>query len=218
LVFALYLVASLHQLRRDVVATYEWAEATLALAREQLFPYWLAVGRITRGWALAHQGQGEEGIEEIRQGLAVYQATGAELGRPWFLALLAEAYGKAGRAEEGLHVVAEGLATAAQTREGFFEAEQCRLQGELLLAHAVPKHPVAESSFQQALTVARRQQAKSLELRAAMSLARLWQRQGKCTAAHDLLAPIYGWFTEGFDTPDLRDARMLLDELSGASR
>jgi class 3 adenylate cyclase len=101
LVFALYLVASLHQLRRDVPATHEWAEATLALSREQLFPYWLAVGRITRGWALANHGHGGEGIEEIRQGLAAYQATGAELGRPWFLALLAEAYGKAGQAEEG---------------------------------------------------------------------------------------------------------------------
>ena len=213
LVFALYLVASLHQLRREVVATHEWAEATLALAREQLFPYWLAVGRITRGWALAHQGQGGEGIAEIRQGLAAYHATGAELGRPWFLALLAEAYGKAGRAEEGLHVVAEGLAAAAHTGEGFFEAEQYRLQGELLLAHSGEKHPMAESCFHHALDSARRQQAKWLELRAAVSLSRLWQHQGKQAEAQALLAPIYGWFTEGFDTADLQEAKALLAEL-----
>jgi len=215
LVFALYLVASLHQLRRDVPATHEWAEATLALAREQLFPYWLAVGRITRGWALAHHGQGGEGIEEIRQGLAPYQATGAELGRPWFLALLAEAYGKAGRAEEGLHVVAEGLAVAANIGEGFFEAEQYRLKGELLLAHSLEKQTVAESCFQHALDSARRQQAKWLELRTAVSLSRLWQHQGKRVEARALLAPICGWFTEGFDTVDFQEAKALLAELEG---
>ena len=214
LVFALYLVASLHQLRRDVQATHEWAEATLALSREQLFPYWSAVGRITRGWALANRGQGAEGIEEIRQGLAAYQATGAELGRPWFLALLAEAYGKAGRAEEGLHVVAEALVVAAKTGEGFFEAEQYRLQGELLLARSVEKQTVAESCFHQALDSARRQQAKWLELRTAVSLSHLWQQQGKLVEARALLAPIYGWFTEGFDTVDLQEAKALLGTLS----
>ena len=214
LVFALYLVASLHQLRRDVQATHEWAEAAIALSRKQLFPYWLAVGRITRGWALANRGQGVEGIEEIRQGLAAYQATGAELGRPWFLALLAEAYGKAGRAEEGLHVVAEALVAAANTGEGFFEAEQYRLQGELLLARSVEKQTVAESCFHQALDSARRQQAKWLELRTAVSLSHLWQQQGKRVEARALLAPIYGWFTEGFDTVDLQEAKALLETLS----
>jgi class 3 adenylate cyclase/predicted ATPase len=214
LVFALYLVASLHQLRRNVPATHEWAEATLALSREQLFPYWLAVGRITRGWALANHGQGGEGIEEIRQGLDAYQATGAELGRPWFLALLAEAYSKAGQAEEGLHVVAEALAAAANIGEGFFEAERYRLKGELLLARAVEKHTVAESCFHQALDSARQQQAKWLELRTAVSLSRLWQRQGKHAEARQLLEPIYGWFTEGFDTADLQEAKTLLEELS----
>jgi len=214
LVFALYLVASLHQLRRDVPATHEWAEATLALAREQLFPYWLAVGRMTRGWALANRGQGAEGIEEIRQGLAAYQATGAELGRPWFLTLLAEAYGKAGRAEEGLPVVAEALVVAAKTGEGFFEAEQYRLQGELLLAPSVEQQTVAEACFHHALDSARRQQAKWLELRTAVSLSRLWQQQGKCEQASQLLAPIYSWFTEGFDTADLQEAKALLDALT----
>jgi class 3 adenylate cyclase/predicted ATPase len=213
LVFALYLVASLHQLRRDVPATYEWAEAVIALAREQLFPYWLAVGRITRGWALANHGQGGEGIEEIRQGLAAYQATGAELGRPWFLALLTEAYGKAGQAEEGLHVVAEALAAAANIGEGFFEAERYRLKGELLLARSLEHQTVAETYLQQALDSARRQQAKWLELRVATSLSRLWQQQGKHDTARQLLEPIYGWFTEGFNTTDLQEARALLEEL-----
>jgi len=213
-VFALYWAATLHQLRRDGQATHEWAEAEIALAHEQLFPYWSALGRMTRGWAWANQGQGVEGIEEIRQGLAAYQATGAELGRPWFLALLAEAYGKAGRAEEGLHVVAEALAAAAHTGEGFFEAERYRLKGELLLACSRENHTVAESCFHQALDSARHQQAKWLELRTAMSLARLWQQQGKRQEAHDLLAPIYGWFTEGFDTLDLQEAKALLDELA----
>ena len=213
LVFALYLVASLHQLRRDVPATYEWAEAMIALSREQLFPYWLAVGRITRGWALANDGQGGEGIEEISQGLAAYQATGAELGRPWFLALLAEACGKAGQAEEGLHVVAQALA-AYHIGEGFFEAERYRLKGELLLARSLENQTVAETCLHQALDSARRQQAKWLELRAATSLSRLWQHQGKRDTARQLLEPIYGWFTEGFDTTDLQEARALLEELT----
>jgi predicted ATPase len=172
------------------------------------------VGRITRGWALAYHGQGVEGIEEIRQGLAAYQTTGAELGRPWFLALLAEAYGKAGQAEEGLHVVAEALAAAANIGEGFFEAEQYRLKGELLLACSLENQTVAESCLHQALDSARRQEAKSLELRAAVSLSRLWQQQGKRAEARDLLAPIYGWFTEGFDTADLQEAQALLEALS----
>jgi predicted ATPase len=214
LVFALYLVVSLHQLRRDVPATHEWAEATLALSREQLFPYWLAVGRITRGWALAYHGQGMEGTEEIRQGLAAYQATGAELGRPWFLALLAEACGKAGQAEEGLHVVAEALTAAANIGEGFFEAERYRLKGELLLACSLEHQTVAESCLHQAIDSARRQQAKWLELRAAVSLSRLWQHQGKHANARELLTPLYGWFTEGFDTTDLREASTLLEELT----
>jgi len=163
---------------------------------------------------LAYHGQGVEGIEEIRQGLAAYQATGAELGRPWFLALLAEACGKAGQAEEGLHVVAEALAAAANIGEGFFEAERYRLKGELLLARSVENQSVAESCFHQALDSARRQQAKWLELRTAVSLSRLWQQQGKRVEARALLAPINGWFTEGFDTTDLREARALLEELT----
>ena len=184
----------------------------MALSTEQGFPYWLAVGTIWRGWALAVQGQAEEGIAQIRQGLTAFRATGSEFLRPYFLTLLAEAYAQRGQAEEGLAVVSEALETVATTGERFYEAELHRLQGELSLQ--VPTPPAeAEACLQQALAVARRQQAKSLELRAAMSLARLWQRQGKRDAARALLAPIYGWFTEGFDTADLQEARGLLDAL-----
>src|SRR5262249_11722730 len=146
-------------------------------------------------------------------GLSPLQATGAELGQPRFLALLAEAYGHGGQAEVGLGVVAEALAVAQGTGEHRDEAEVSRVKGELLLQHAVTNAPEAEAWFQRALALARRQQAKSWELRAAMSLARLWQQQGKRAEARDLLAPIYGWFTEGFDTADLQDARALLDAL-----
>jgi predicted ATPase len=150
----------------------------------------------------------------MRQGLAAWQATGQELGRPVFLALLAEAYGKVGQAEAGLSVIAEALALMDKIGERDHEAELYRLQGELFLRHAVPDAPQAEACFQQALTVARHQQAKSLELRAALSLSRLWQQQVKRTEARQLLADVYGWFTEGFDTPDLQEARALLDALA----
>ena len=174
-------------------------------------------GTILRGWALAEQGQGEEGIAQMRQGLAACRATGAELDRPYFLALLAEAYGKVGQAEEGLQRAGRGAGgSATDSGERYCEAELYRLKGELLLA-GCPRSSSAEAEacFQQALAIARRQQAKSWELRAAMSLSRLWQQQGKRAEAHELLAPIYGWFTEGFDTADLQEAKALLEELAG---
>jgi len=149
----------------------------------------------------------------MRQGMTAWQATGAEVDRPYYLALLAEGYGKAGRAEEGLHVLAEALAVVDAIEERYYAAELYRLQGELLLARSAGQHTEAETCFHQALDVARQQQAKSWELRAAMSLSRLWQRQGKRAEAYELLAPIYGWFTEGFDTADLQEAKALLAEL-----
>jgi predicted ATPase len=173
-----------------------------------------------RGWALVEQGQGEEGIAQIRQGLTAYRATGAEMARPYFLTLLAEAHGKVGEAEQGLAALGEALAQVEQTGERWYEAGLYRLKGELLLAQAGPKGKTeeVEQCFLQALAVARRQQAKSLELRAATSLARLWQQQGKHHEAHDTLSEIYGWFTEGFDTKDLQEAKALLDELSQGDR
>src|SRR5205823_6899358 len=134
-------------------------------------------------------------------------------GRPTFLTLLAEAYAAAGQAEAGLDALAEALALMDHTGERYYEADLHRLKGELLVQQAVPDAPQAEACLQQALAVARRQQAKSWELRAALSLSRLWKRQGKGTEARELLASIYGWFTEGFDTADLQEAKALLEEL-----
>ncbi|HEV8713986.1 MAG TPA: AAA family ATPase, partial [Candidatus Binatia bacterium] len=219
LAYALGMAARFHQLRREGQAVKERAEAMIALSTEQGFPYWLALGTIWRGWALAARGQTEEGIAQIRQGLAAYQATGAEAGRPWYLALLAEAYGKVGQAEEGLNVLTEALEVVNKTGERMYEAELYRLKGMLTLQSKVssPKSQVereAEEFFQKAIEIARKQQAKSLELRAVMSLSRLWQQQDKTAEARQMLAEIYGWFTEGFDTADLKEAKALLEELA----
>ena len=200
-------------------AAKEQAEAAITLSTERGFPHRLAEGVLLQGWALAMQGQTEEGIAQLRQGMAAWRATGAEIAWPLWLALLAEAYGKAGQAGEGLTVLAEARALVHKTEERFWEAELYRLTGELLLAQEDTrdkgqKLEAVETCFRQALDIARRQQAKSLELRATMSLSRLWQRQGKRTEAHALLAPIYGWFTEGFETADLREAKELLEALS----
>jgi len=210
---ALGWAALLRQYRREVQATHERAEATVTLCTEQRFPLTLAWGTILRGWARAEQEAGEAGMAEIAQGLAAYRTTGTEFFRPYFLALLAEAQRKVGRAEDGRRVLAEALTLVHTTGERYWEAELHRLQGELLLLQALPEAQQAAACFHQALDVARSQQAKSLELRAAMSLSRLWQQQGKRTEAHALLAPVYGWFTEGFDTADLQEAKALLEEL-----
>ena len=144
----------------------------------------------------------------------MHRTTGAELARSQLLALLAEAEGKVGRTAEGLSVLAEALAVAHSTGESAWEAELYRLKGELTLRQATPDAAQAEACFNQALTIAHRQQAKSWELRAATSLARLWQRQDKPAEAHELLAPLYGWFTEGFETADLQEAKALLEALA----
>jgi predicted ATPase len=187
----------------------------MTMATEQEFPQLLAQTTPLRGWALAACGHGEEGMTQIQQGLAASRATGATRDRPYHLALLAEASAQVGHTAKGLEAVTEALATLAQSGVRWWEAELYRLRGELLGQHAVAQPEEAEACFHQALAVARRQQAKSLELRAAMSLSRLWQRQGKRSDVLELLAPIYGWFTEGFDTADLQEAKVLLDELVG---
>ena len=213
LAFALSWAAYLHQLRREGHAAQDRAEAAIALCNEQGFAFWLAWGTIFQGWALAEQGHGEEGLSQIGVGLAAFQATGAEFFRPQHLALLAEAYGKGGQAEEGLTSVDEALAFAERNEERHYDAELYRLQGELLLQQSQTRHSEAEDCFQQAIAIAQQQAAKSWELRAATSLARLWQQQGKRAEARELLAPVYNWFTEGFDTADLLDAKSLLEDL-----
>jgi predicted ATPase len=203
-----------HQHCREVCATQERAEATINLATEQGFPFLMACGAILHGWVLAQQGQAQAGIEQIHQGLLTLRATGQEVLQPYFLALLAEAHGTLGEPEAGLTVLTEALTRVDTTGEQWYEPELHRLKGELLLQQNSDNQAEAETCFQQAISIARSQQAKSFELRAATSLARLWQQQDKRQEAHALLAPVYHWFTEGFDTLDLKDAKALLDALA----
>ena len=214
LAIALCHCALLHQFRRDVQLTEELSEELMAQSTEQGFAYWPAVATAMRGWVLAEWGQGEAGIAELRSAMAAIRAIGTVAELPWYLTLLAGAHGIVGQTAEGLDAIAEALALVASTNERFYEAEIYRVKGELLLKESGSNTGAeAESCFRQALDIARAQSAKSWQLRAATSLARLWRDQGQRTAAHDLLAPVYGWFTEGFDTPDLKDAKSMLDEL-----
>jgi predicted ATPase len=215
LVVAHHWAAYLHYRRREVAAVEAQAKILLALATAQGFPLWEANGTFWHGWALAMQGQDEAGLAQMHQGMAAIFATGNKLSRLFCLVLLAEVAEHAGQIAEGLRLLAEALAPLEASRRSHMLEEAYRLQGALLLRQAIPDVAQAEACFQQALAIARRQQAKSWELRAAMNLARLWQQQGKCAEARDLLAPVYGWFTEGFDTADLQEARALLDALGG---
>jgi predicted ATPase len=223
LAFALSLAAECHLLRREGQAAQERAEAVLTLSLEQGFAIWLATATMLRGWALAEQGQGKQAVGLMHQGLAATLATGAKLGQPYYLARLAEVCGKVGQIEEGLARLAEALAIVDNTGERHYEGEMHRLKGELTLqqfkvqdsqSKVQSLESEAEACFQKAIAISRRQQAKSLELRAVMSVSRLWQKQGKKKEARKLLAEIYGWFTEGFDTLDLREAKTLLEEVS----
>jgi predicted ATPase len=214
LALALNWAAMFHQFRHEGRATQERAEVAMSLAMEQGFPYWIVHSVILRGWALVQQGQAQEGSEQLTQGLRAFRATGIEINRSYVLALLAEAQGALGEPEAGLAVLVEALALVDTMGVHWYDPELYRLKGELLLQQSSDNHAEAETCFQQAISIARSQQAKSFELRAATSLAKLWQQQGKRQEAHDLLAPIYGWFTEGFDTTDLQEAKALLEALA----
>ena len=179
LIYALVWAATIRQFRRERQAALELTEPIMALAREQGFALWVAWGTILQGWELSERRQGTEGMAQIREGTAAWRSTGAELFHPHFLAILARAYAEGGQATEGLSTVAEALAIIDRSGERLYEAELYRLKGELLLKQTAPDVQEAATCFQQALDIARSQQAKSLELRAAMSLARLWQQQGK---------------------------------------
>ena len=213
LTYALVFASALSMFRREAQRVQEQAEAAIAVAREQRFARWLAVGMGWRGWAIAEQGDVQEGLAQLLQAPAV--------GLSQQPLRLAEVYGKADQPEAGLRVLTETLATVSSNGERRFEAEIYRLQGELLLRQATgpdgsptaQAEVEAEACFRRAIEVARWQQAKSFELRAALSLSRLWQRQGRHTDSRDLLATVYDWFTEGFDTPDLQEAKTLLEAL-----
>ena len=202
------------QLCRGVPAVLEYAEAAVALSTEQGFPLWVAMGTILREWTRAKQCQAEEGLAPLRQGIASARATGAAVTIPYFYTVLADVCDHLGHPDDGLQALAEAHTLIEQHEERWWEAEICRLRGVLLLRQPGILQAEAETWLQRALDVAWRQEAKSLELRAAMSLSRLWQQQGKRQEAYGLLAPIYGWFTEGFDTADLQEAKTLLEELA----
>jgi predicted ATPase len=257
--------ALLHQFRRDQQLTLERAETTIAFCHDQGIPFWSAMATANKGWALAEQGQIETGLVELQKGTADWQGLGARTMQPYWYALLAEIKGKAGDPEEGLHILADAIVESQQTGERLYEAELYRIKGELTLQKGAgdwglgtgssspqapslkPQVPMevvaeAEASFLKAIAIAQQQQAKSLELRATVSLARLWQQQAveqgagskergagsaeqgsrttqdatraKLAEAHSMLSDVYNWFTEGFDTKDLQEAKTLLDELS----
>lgn len=211
-VFALSMATVIHHFCQETQLVQERATTVVTLSTEQGLAQWEAHATIMRGWTLTEQEKAEEGIEQTRRGLVAWQATGSGLARTYYLALLAEVYLRIGELETGFSTLGEAFAAADQRDERWWEAELHRLQGELLLTQG--EDTKAEASFHRAIEVARRQQAKSLELRAVMSLSRLWQKQRNVEEARGLLAETYGWFTEGFDTPDLQAAQALLQQLS----
>jgi len=222
--------AAFYACRRDVDAVRELTDAAVPQATDHGFELLLNLGAVHRGWVLAESGAPEHGAAQIRDGVTAYRTNGAALGLPTFLGFLAGAYRKCARAEDGLAVIEDALAVSEATGAHYWDAELRRLQGTLILGTGAAPRRVAgrrrsasterdaESCFVSAIEIARRQQAKSLALRAATSLSRLWQRQGKTSEAHALLSEAYGWFVEGFEAADLTEARALLEQLDGATR
>jgi predicted ATPase/DNA-binding winged helix-turn-helix (wHTH) protein/class 3 adenylate cyclase len=210
---ALNAAAVLHQWLGETSVVYERVKASIALAEEHVFPYVLALGTILQGWVRTQQGDLDAGIEQIHRGLAAYRSMGVEIVITYILTLLAEAYQQAGNIAEGLRILAEALALVDKNGERFWEVELYRLQAELLLQQAAPDVEQAETILHHALAVSRTQQVKSLELRATISLCRLWQQKGKRRQARDTLKKIYFWFTEGHNTTDLKEAKALLDTI-----
>ena len=232
LAHALYFASILHHLRREERLAQEHAEAAIKISNEHGLVLYQSMATITLGWSLVEQGNQDEGIELIRQGIAAHEGTGMQIATPHFIALLAEALGRAERADEGLRLFNDALELAQRNDEGCYVAELYRVKGELELMRgrqrvlsraatggkgklntegSAQAEREAEACFQESIKIAQQQQAKSWELRATTSLARLYRDQGKQKKARNLLAPIYASFTEGFDTLDLRDAKALLD-------
>jgi predicted ATPase len=212
LAHALAFAAVFHQLRRERATAQQYADEAIALAAEHGLPLYQAMARIVRGWALIGQGNDEQAAEEVRHGLAAWQSTGAQLMRPHFLALLAEACAPTRLDDSGLGLLDEALALSESTGERYYQAELHRLKGERLLARA-RNHGIdaAAPCFEQSLAIARQQEALSQELRAAVSLARLHHGRSRSAMARDVILAVYKRFHEGFDTLDLREARGLLD-------
>ena len=201
-----------NQLRQDVQALKENAEDLMRLSKRMDFSSFWGTGTCYWGETLVKLERVEEGIAQIRQGMEIRQSVGARCYLTGILGALAEAQAKAGKPEDGLVTLSEALALVEETDERYYEAELLRLHGELLLMQG--NESSAEASLRKAIEVARRKSAKSWELRAAIDLARLWQKQGRSGEVRAMLSDIYGWFTEGFDTPDLREAKTLLEGIS----
>ncbi len=213
LAMARYFVAQAHQYRREVDIVRAHAQAAVAMCESHGFESFRAQGSVLLGWATAAGGDGEAGIAQIHEGLAAWQSTGTGMRRPYFLALLADALLRAERIEEGMKVIAEAEALVERSGETRWQAETLRLKGALMGRAGAATEDV-ETAYLRAVEIAQGQEARLLELRAATSLGRLWHGRGEAKQAHDLLAPLYAWFTEGFDTPDLKDAKALLDQLN----
>jgi predicted ATPase len=202
------------RLRNEMQAAQELTQESNALCTEQGFTLFLAWGTVLQGSVMVKQGEEEKSIAYIKRGFEAHRATGGALRQPYWLGLLAETYSRAGKLQEALTLAAEALGLADETEERWCQAELYRLKGELLLRHDDSNAAEAQHCLVHAIDIARNQTAKSFELRATISLARLLAKLGRCDEARARLAEIYGWFTEGFDTPDLKDAKALLDELS----
>ena len=207
LAFGLHANCLFHQVRGNRALVEERSSALVALAEERGYPHLHATGTFFHGWARAASGKRDEGIAEMHRGLAAKQAGGAQIKVPYYLGVLAAAYARARRPVEALPLLTDAFERVEETGERWFEAELHRRKGEVVLCLSDADKAEAERCFRKAMAVAQAQGAKLWELRAATSLARLWRDQGRRAEAHDLLAPVYDWFTEGFDTTDLKDAK-----------
>jgi tetratricopeptide (TPR) repeat protein len=214
LAYAFFTVALVASFGRHLNLVEEYASSSIAIADQHGFAQWPGVCNVLLGWVVTHNGEAAAGTEQIHQGLAAARAIGTGVYAPLFLGMLAEALALAGRAGEGIAAIDEGLSISAAFAQAFADPELHRMRGDLLGRMPSPDLPMVEACYHEAMTLARQQGSRGFELRAATSLARLWRDQGKRAEARDLLVPVYGWFTEGFDTPDLKHVRVLLDELT----
>jgi predicted ATPase len=211
--YALFHAQFVH-LQRGDQATNVVAEELIALANDKGAPFWKALGMSVQGYALVEAGRAGDAIQKVSAAIGAEQSTGSTVWMPWHLSYLARAYAGLGQFDSAWRCLGDAMMAAENTKERWSEAEIYRVGGEIALLGPAPDMVKAEEHFERALAIARAQQAKSWELRAATSQARLWRDQGDRQQAHACLAPVYGWFTEGFDTLDLREARALLDSLT----
>jgi predicted ATPase len=211
--FALDFITWLHIWRGDYAAANPRLDEAVALADEKGAPFWKADAMMCQGWLLASTGKALSAVQMITSGIAVWRSTGSTLWIPFYLSHLAAAHAELGLFDDAWRCIGEAMTAVATTKESWCEAEVHRVAGEIVLKSPAPDTAKAQAYFERSLAVARQQQTKSWELRAAMSMARLWRDQGRRDEARNLLTPVYGWFTEGFDTLDLKEAKALLDDL-----